>query len=388
MSKLSRTQTLVIMAILFLLLVQIAVVIAGVSKGLQGRADFRTLYAGGYLVRTGHGDQLYDYDKTSAAESKFAGGLGANLPFNHPAFEAALFAALSILSYKKAYCLFFVLNLGLLALAFRFLKLEESASVKWGVPAEALAMAGFLPVGICLIHGQDSILFFCIVAGCYALQKIGKEFAAGLVLGLGLFRFQLVIPLVLCLCFARKWKLLAGVAATGAVVAGISIAITEPAPWMTYPRCLMAMNPGLQTESQRFANAIRPLDMPNLRGLVQLLFGAMISPEELKILTMVASAALVVWAIVKRLRFELLIVVAVLVSYHGLIHDSVLLLLPLLRCGIPSTLEIGKRLAAWMLLICPTIAFATFVPYAALAVVYLAFLIVIARPETKQAAFT
>src|SRR5260370_25298438 len=79
----------------------------------------------------------------------------------------------------------------------------------WGALPVMMAL-GFLPVGICLVQGQDTILLLLILAGAYRLEKNGKEFTSGLILGLGMFRFQLVIPLVVWLCFERKWKLLAG----------------------------------------------------------------------------------------------------------------------------------------------------------------------------------
>ena len=247
-----------------------------------------------------------------------------------------------------------------------------------------MVAAGFLPVGICLIQGQDSILFFLIIVGVYVLQRNNRDLAAGLVLGLGLFRFQLVIPLVVCLCFARRGKVIAGFAATCIVVAVISIAIAEPAPWTAYPRHLIAMNSGLETSSARLAHAIYPEKMPNLRGLIYLLLGPRVSATVPHILTALLSALLLGWATIKRLPFELLVVVAVLVSYHGLMHDSVLLLLPLLACRMslaePGS---GKRLFVWILLLTsPIVVFVMDMPLAVLCPVYLAFLLVMAQGES------
>ena len=43
-----------------------------------------------------------------------------------------------------------------------------------GVTADApMTVAGFLPVGICLIQGQDSILLLLIIAGAYAMSAFG-----------------------------------------------------------------------------------------------------------------------------------------------------------------------------------------------------------------------
>jgi len=370
---------------IFLILFQIVVVGLGLSGGLAGRADFRSFYASGYLLRSGHAYQLYDYNQTTATEKEVIGNEGANLPSIHPAYEALLFAALSVASYKRAYWLYFCLNLVLVFVAIRMLQPAPDwmREVHAGFPA--LAAAGFLPVGICLIQGQDSILFFLIIVGVYALQRKNRDLAAGMLLGLGMFRFQLVIPLVVCLCFARRWKLIAGFAVTCIGVVAISIVITEPAPWTTYPRHLIAMNSGLQTSSARLAHAIYPEKMPNLRGLIYLLLGARVSSVIPQALTALLSALLLGWAIIRRLPFELLVVVAVLVSYHGAIHDSVLLLLPLMACCMPlSDPGFGKRLTMWILLLSsPVLVFVLNLPFAVLCLVYLAFLIVIAEGKSE-----
>jgi hypothetical protein len=82
------------------------------------------------------------------------------------------------------------------------------------------------------------------------------------------------------------------------------------------------------------------------------------------------------WAITKRLPFELLLVLVVLVSYHGQLHDSVLLLLPLLNCRISPVAIDWKHLLAWSLLLAsPTLAFVLHFPLALLSLVYLAFLV-------------
>jgi hypothetical protein len=237
-----------------------------------------------------------------------------------------------------------------------------------------MAAVGFIPVGICLFQGQDSILFFFLLAASYAFQKSGREFSAGMALGLGMFRFQLVIPLAVLLSFSRRWKLLAGFAVMCVAVGAASIAATEPASWLAYPRYLVAMNSGL--EVQTLAHGIHPTLMPNFRGLIQLLLGAKVSGTMLQILTVMASMALLVWAILKRLPYELMVVVSVLVSYHGLIHDSVLLLLPLLTCGIDPAPGSEKRLLIWSLLAgSPILMFVMPVPPALLSLVYLAFLV-------------
>ena len=59
---------------------------------LHGHSDFRQLYAAGYMVRTGHAGELYNY----AAQKNFQDTLVSRerlaLPFIRPAYQAVFFA--------------------------------------------------------------------------------------------------------------------------------------------------------------------------------------------------------------------------------------------------------------------------------------------------------
>jgi hypothetical protein len=125
--------------------------------------------------------------------------------------------------------------------------------------------------------------------------------------------------------------------------------------------------------------------MPNLRGLFYLIIGAGTSRLALHLWTLLGSATLMAWAAWKRLPFELMVVVAVLVGYHGYIHDSVLLLIPLLTCQISDDQGDWRKVLAWgALALGPSFTFANRVPDAFLAVVYLAFLVVMAKSAGRS----
>lgn len=378
MAKLPQYRSFFVAGSAFLVFMQLTAVILGFSGGLEGRADFRMFFAGGTLVRTGHGEQLYDYETMANAETELAGGAGVNFPFAHPAFEALPFVALSVLSYRNAYCLFFAINLTLLAVSISFLKPTTIWLREIWAWLPFMVVAGFLPVGLCLILGQDSILLFALITVAYIMLKTAREPAAGFVLGLGMFRFPIILPLVVCFCLARRWKLLAGFLVTCAAVVLLSVIVAGPGSVQAYPQLLLH-RPGTP-ESVEFG--IQPNSMPNLRGLIEFTLGRWVSSLTARIMIVASSLALMAWAIIKRLRFELLIVVALLVSYHELLHDSVLLLLPLLT--LPS--DSPKRLLVWSLLLAsPTLAFLVFhIPLTVLAVVYLFFLLVMARDAGER----
>ena len=185
----------------FLFLIQLALILLGMPGSLGGRADFRQLYAAGYMLRTGHGNQLYDYRATITYEEQLAGTTGASLPFNHPAYEALLFAGLSYLPYRQAFVVFVFINLLILTVCLRLLSPPADwISSLWSHLPIGL-FAGFLPVGICLIQGQDSIIMLGLLTGSFVLAESGRDGPAGVLLALSLFKFQFIVPIV-CLSSA------------------------------------------------------------------------------------------------------------------------------------------------------------------------------------------
>lgn len=371
----------VVVACLYLLLMQIGFVTLALPGSFAGKADFRSFYSAGRLVRDGHRTQLYDPQVAHAAEVQYVGYNGPILPFIHPSYEAALFALISLVPYKLSFALWFVVNLLQLALSFWFLarartQLSPSDWLHEAWPLlPALAAVTFLPAGVNLIHGQDSILLLFIVALSYWLDRRGMPLQAGLLLGLGVFRFQLLIPIALLLVFSRRWKFLLGFAISALAMAVACIAVSGPRFLIDYPRALLAVGGGLQTGPEKIAVSVWPETMPNLRGLIYFFFASRMCSAALTLFTLVSSLALLSWAAWKRLPFELAIVVAILVSYHGGLHDSVLLLLPLLTLPPPPRLPLLVALPVWFLVLsAPTLATVFHLPHALVALAYLPFL--------------
>ena len=90
---------------------------------MQGHADFRQLYAAGAMVRTGHSHQLYEYTSQKLFQDTLVSPEQIALPFIRPAYQALLFAPLSVLSYRTAYFVFLAINLVLLGICYRLLRL-------------------------------------------------------------------------------------------------------------------------------------------------------------------------------------------------------------------------------------------------------------------------
>ena len=170
----------------------LALAIVAVSIGVQlstwvffapmirdGHADFRNLYAAGYMVRTGHGNALYDYAAEKLFQDSVVSREQVAIPFVRPAYQALLFAVLSFTSFRSAYFAFLALNLALLAFSYRMLrpKMQPLADIYPWLPA-AMFLA-FVPVGAALMQGQDSIILLALLAGAVVALDRGWEYTSG-----------------------------------------------------------------------------------------------------------------------------------------------------------------------------------------------------------------
>ena len=304
---------LLFLAIGFLFFLQTALVIVGTRLGSDGRADFRHLYTAGYMLRTGHRAEIYNFERETFFQSKIIGS-GTALPFDHLAYETLLYVPFSLLRFKAAYFAFFAFNLAILAAAAWMLR-----------KMPAIAFCCFLPVGMALIVGQDSILLLAIFAAASSLLESKRDFAAGAVLTLGLFKFQYILPVVLLFLLWRRWRFVAGAMTIGAVVSGISLVISGTSGALTFVRLLLQLGTNSLGRAEQVKYGTFPIDMPNLRGLLTAVSN---SSHVVPALTLAISIALVAFAWRQETSFALAAVISMLASYHGLTPDMSLFLVP------------------------------------------------------------
>lgn len=292
---------------------------------LGGRADFRPLYTAGYLVRTGHATQIYDYATQHRYQDLLVGRADIAMPFLHPAHEALLFVPYSLLPFREAYLAFLGTNLAMLYLAFRCLRprMDNIARVYPWLPA-ALCLA-FLPIAAALIQGQTSILLLLLFILAHRATEQGGYLRAGLLVGLGVFKLQIALPIAVLFLLWRQWRFAAGFLVSASLAAGVSA-------WMTggvgpYGDLLLAISVGLRSSAEQFKYAIPVAMMPNLRGL----FSATLGAGQAPVLATAAASIAVLGSLsfLKHNRFLAAIPASLLVSYHVLIHDMAVLFLPL-----------------------------------------------------------
>lgn len=312
----------------YLSLVQVAVGTLGLRQGARGSPDFRHLYTAGYMVRTGQGGDLYNYEIEEQLQNKLVRP-ERTIPFDHLAYEALFYVPFSFLKYTAAYFVFAGFNAVLLiaaAVLFRGYLAPLEALGRF-VP-EAMFFC-FPPAVIAIILGQDSLVLLVLaVLACIALDA-GHEMRAGLLLSAGLFKFQFILPVVLLFLLWRKWRFILGSALGGIAAAGLSVWVAGISGTRAFIGTMMEMSVGLSNDAQRFKFGTYPNMMPNLRGFIDAVAGSHVSPAAIQILVAVSTLVVILAAARMQPSLPLALLVAVLVSYHGLIHDSSLLILPL-----------------------------------------------------------
>jgi hypothetical protein len=346
----NRAEPFLLLLVILVCLIQLGYLMGGTHGGLLGGADFRHLYTAGYMVRTGHASEIYDFPASYEYQEKLAGPAGKDLPFNHLAYEALLYLPLSFLSYKWAYLVFMAINFALIYVSVR--KLWPPAP--WIAEASRILpflLFGFLPFGHALIEGQDSILMLVVVVYMLRLLRRDQDMAAGFVLGLAMFKFQFAIPIAILVGLQRKWRFSVGFAFCAVLMIAVSAGVVGFDGLKEYVSSLASMSAHLNSTSDSIRFGVWPHIMPNIRGLVFVGLHNWVAPRAIQVLTAGLSICLFAWAVRKKLQFEAIVVTAVLLSYHAIEHDLALMLVPLIKFAPAPGTATRLYWAVWILVV-------------------------------------
>lgn len=308
----------------------------------RGGADFINLYTAGKIVGDGLGKQLYDYDVQKKLEMEAIPETRRANVYTHPPFEALLFVPLANLSYRRAYNCWILINLVLLAALPALLWRDLRFTSQLLPEVLCLSFFSFFPIFVALLQGQDTILLLLFAVLAFRNLKEGKDFRAGCFWGLGLFRFQVVLPLALLFLLRRNLRFLAGLCGVGAVLGAISLGVVGYRGAHDYVTILYQLNHD-PTAQRLWSWGVHADLMPTLRGFLVISLPDVIPPFYLTGCYLLLSL-LVILAVATRsngrergsatlpLLYGLDLIATLVVSYHSYLHDFTLLLLPLLFC--------------------------------------------------------
>ena len=318
----------------------------------KGYQDFTIFYSAAKIVRQGLGHRLYDVRTQYRIQQGFAPAANIRkgpLPYNHPPFEVLVFFPFSLLPYFVAYVLWGLVSFFILLLLFFLLRPHISILRHLSVAHWLLASLGFFPTFFALLQGQDTILLLLIFTQVFIFLKGEREFAAGCWLGLGLFRFHLVLPLMLVLLLDGRKKAFVGFLVVALILGMISVAMVGAEASWNYPGSVWRMEQVMDRPG-----SVVPIGMPNLRGLLERPLTRLVSRSFSDVLLALVSVALVLltaflWntaaASTFNLRFSLCLIATVLVSYHTFAYDLSLLMLAIAL--VADYLEAGGGMHGW-----------------------------------------
>ncbi len=289
------------------------------SQTVALQSDLRVFYTPAYMLRTGQRKDIYSFAAIRRnQEERIASDNGA-LPFLHPAYEAAFFLPLSFLPYRAAYVVWAGMNFAILGLVYFFLRPclpdMSAAGPKW-VPAALLL--GFMPVAFTILEGQDSLFLLLILVLVYR-RLASNELQAGMLLGLGMFRFQILLPIVALFLLWGGLKFVAGWVAGSATVLGVSVMITGVEAQIQYARLLSQMG--------RVSFWLLLGRMPNLRALFTAYDLGTVPLALVSLFIFVAAAVIGARENVQQ-KLLLAVSVSALVPWYLFVHDLSVLALP------------------------------------------------------------
>ena len=309
----------------------------------NGYQDFTIFYTSGRLLRSGEASSLYNLATQYRMQLTFTHVpiRQGPLPFNHPPFEALLFVPFTMLDYWPAYLLWTALNLIMLAASVTLLRKHFSQLAAVPPLVLGLGAIAFFPVAIGIIQGQDVILLLLLFVLAIISLDRGNDAAAGALLGVGLFRPHVVVPLVVFVAI-RRWRVLAGFTPVALVLGAISVAIMGWRGPVDYARFVLHLE---GTGARGFGVEA----VPNLRGLVAQLPGLGPSGRWAALLILASSVG-VSFVALRRIRYGrdsvifvsvLAAVTTILISFHALVYD-VSLLLPMVLFLLSRTLGVAR----------------------------------------------
>ena len=268
--------------------------------------DFQAFYIGARMPLA----KLYDPAAFYAFWQQHLQPLGVVhwSPYMRPAVFALLARPLGLLPYRTAFLLWVILGAcayaACLAILIRRFRLPAMI-----VPA----FVGFFPAAGGLVSGQDNCVFLLALLVGWVLLEAKQDWLAGILFGVCLYKFNLVLLVPLLLVFKRRFRALASFAILGGLLATISVSLASPGQYLE-----------LLINIRKLVPSFAPV---GLRGATAAV-GIPWSYPLLAVAVLVACVWLM-WQLPIRESFCVAIIGVLLISPYVTWYDSTLLLLPI-----------------------------------------------------------
>ncbi|KHK02042.1 glycosyltransferase family 87 protein [Desulfovibrio sp. TomC] len=227
---------------------------ARIATGRLG-GDFPEFYGAGRIVASGQLSHLYDEKTQRDAQRDLIPALKPGedsgfVPFAYPPQMALLYALLAKAPYRAAFALQTAFSAACLLLAASLL-CRVSPPASRHVLALFAAMVFFYPVFRALLGGQNTPLTILLVTVAATSGMRGRDWLAGVALGLLLYKPQFGLTLLGVSALGGRWRVLLG----GLGTAGITCAANTllfgpgwPQQWLGYARWVIGTSMAMESE--------------------------------------------------------------------------------------------------------------------------------------------
>ncbi len=197
------------------------------------RGELPQYYIAAELVANGHQDSLYDLQLQLKRHEELT-GVRAHLPFVSAPHLAVFFLPITLVPLRAAYLVWFVVSVALYSAAVLLVAAPgRKESALW----LSLAFPAYLVDTVIL--GQVSALAIAPVAAAIALERRGHHTVSGAALGFCAYKPTLLIWLVPMLLVRRRWRALAGFAASVAGLTVLSLLVVGPKACLDFIQILL-----------------------------------------------------------------------------------------------------------------------------------------------------
>ncbi len=168
-------------------------------------ADYPGFYGAGRIVAQADSRELYNLERQAKAQEGLFPGESGFLVFYYPPYTALAYAPLSLLPYRWSYAVHTLLMIGLLLLTLRCIR-SHNALIQRHFTAAFVAALMFYPILRSVIGGQNTALTLVLVALSWHTASVNRDYVAGMLLGLLLFKPHFALPLIALFLLAGRWR--------------------------------------------------------------------------------------------------------------------------------------------------------------------------------------
>jgi hypothetical protein len=182
------------------------------------------------------------------------------------------------------------------------------------------------------MQGQDSLITLLLLTTALVSLEAGNDLLAGFLVGVAMFKFQLVLPIAGLFFLWRKWRFVLGVSLSISITLVVSALVSGINGLVQYALSLRDISTKFTAGGQVLY--LMPVSrMPNLRGLIFAIPHLRSGLATVLVLTLsLVLFALAAWTgrnASTQWQLAIAVSVATVIGYHVLTHDLSILLIPM-----------------------------------------------------------